>query len=187
MLKTVFKFVVAFGLLISAAATAADYTLGAGDTIRISVYGEQDLSVEEVLIDSGESLEYPYLGTIKIKNKTLRDLQEMITAGLRNGYLVDPKVTVNMVKYRNIYVNGVVNKPGGYEYQPDLTVEKAISLAGGFLAKYRKTKGIYLTKQSEVKGLTQDEIQDLLKNKKEADLSAPVNPGDTIYVVSSFW
>jgi polysaccharide biosynthesis/export protein VpsN len=187
MLNNVIKLVVVLGLLVSTVVSAADYTLGAGDTIRISVYGEEDLSVNGVLIDSGESLEYPYLGTIVIKNKTLRDLQEMITSGLRNGYLIDPKVTVNMVKYRNIYVNGVVNKPGGYEYQPDLTVEKAISLAGGFLAKYRKTKGIYLTKQSEVKGLNQDQIQDLLKNKKTADLSAPVNPGDTIYVVSSFW
>jgi polysaccharide biosynthesis/export protein VpsN len=187
MFKTVFKFVMAFCLLASVAATAADYTLGAGDTIRISVYGEEDLSVDEVLIDSGETLNYPYLGTINIKSKTLRDVQNTITKGLGNGYLIDPKVTVNIVKYRNIYVNGVVNKPGAYEYQPDLTVDKAISLAGGFLAKYRKTKGIYLTKQNEIKGLTQDQIQGLLKNKKEADLSAPVNPGDTIYVVSSFW
>jgi polysaccharide export outer membrane protein len=188
MFKTVFKLVVAMCLLVgSVSVSAADYTLGAGDTIRISVYGELDLSVEEVLIDSSETLDYPYIGTIRLKDKTLRDLQTIITNGLKNGYLVDPKVTVNMVKYRNIYVNGVVNKPGGYEFQPDLTVEKAITLAGGFLAKYRKTKGIYLTKQNEVKGLTPDEIQDLLKNKKEAELSAPVSPGDTVYVVSSFW
>jgi polysaccharide export outer membrane protein len=169
------------------AAAHADYTLGAGDSIRIAVYGEVDLTFDEYLIDSGETIDYPYIGTIVLKNQTLKDLQERITQGLQKGYLIDPKVTVNIVKYRNVYINGVVNKPGGYEFQPDLTVQKAIALAGGFLAKYRKTKGIYLTKSKEIEGLTQSQIDDLLKNKKEADLNDPVGPGDTIYVVSSFW
>jgi polysaccharide export outer membrane protein len=187
MLNNVIKLVVVLGLLVSTVVSAADYTLGAGDTIRIAVYGEVDLSFEEYLIDSGETIDYPYIGTISLKNQTLKNVQERITQGLQNGYLIDPKVTVNIVKYRNIYVNGVVNKPGGYEYQPDLTVQKAIALAGGFLAKYRKTKGIYITKANEIEGLTQDQIDDLLKNKPEADLNDPIGPGDTIYVVSSFW
>lgn len=167
--------------------SAADYPLAAGDTIRIAVYGEEDLSFDEYLIDGSESIDYPYLGTISLHDMSVRDLQELITIGLRGDYLIDPKVTVNIVKYRNIYVNGVVNKPGGYEYQPDLTVQKAIALAGGFLAKYRKTKGIYLTKDSETRGLTQEQIQAMLKNKPESDLNDSVGPGDTIYVVSSFW
>jgi polysaccharide export outer membrane protein len=165
----------------------AAYTLGAGDSIRIAVYGEDDLSFEEYLIDSGEKLDYPYVGEINLKSQTLKNLQEIITNGLQNGYLMDPKVTVNIVKYRNVYVNGVVNQPGGYEYQPDLTVQKAIALAGGFLAKYRKTKGIYVTKSKEIEGLTQKEIERLLEDKPEADLNDPIGPGDTIYVVSSFW
>ncbi|WP_458768766.1 polysaccharide biosynthesis/export family protein [Vibrio sp. RC27] len=165
----------------------AAYTLGAGDTIRISVYGEEELSFEEYLIDSGEALDYPYVGVIDLKGKSPKALQEAIAAGLDGNYLMDPKVTVNIVKYRNVYINGVVNNPGGYEYQPDLTVQKAIALAGGFLAKYRKTKGIYLTKANETQGLTQDQIEDLLDNKKRSDLNDPVGPGDTIYVVSSFW
>ena len=169
------------------ASAQAAYTLSAGDTIRISVYGEEELSFDEYLIDSSETLDYPYIGNIDVSKQTIKNIQETITDGLKNGYLLDPKVTVNIVKYRNIYINGVVNHPGGYEYQPDLTVQKAIALAGGFLAKYRKTKGIYLTKADEIKGLTQDEIEDLLDDKKEADLNAPVGPGDTIYVVSSFW
>lgn len=190
MLNKIMKYVLTIfsaGCFLFIATAHAAYTLGAGDSIRIAVYGEEDLSFEEYLIDSGETIDYPYIGAISLKNKTLKDVQERITQGLQNGYLVDPKVTVNIVKYRNIYVNGVVNKPGGYEYQPDLTVQKAIALAGGFLAKYRKTKGIYITKANEVEGLTQDQIDDLLKNKPEADLNDPIGPGDTIYVVSSFW
>lgn len=166
---------------------AAGYPLAAGDTIRIFVYEEENLSFEEYLIDGSESIDYPYLGTINLHNMTVKSLQQRITAGLKGDYLIDPKVTVNIVKYRNIYVNGVVNEPGGYEYQPDLTVQKAIALAGGFIAKYRKTKGIYLTKDNETNGLSQEQIEDLLKDKPEADLNDVVGPGDTIYVVSSFW
>lgn len=187
MLKKILNLFMICLCLVSASSFAKSYTLGAGDTVRISVYGEQDLTFDRFLIDSSQTIDYPYLGIIDVKNMTIRDLQKYITVGLKDGYLVDPKVTVNMVKYRNVFVSGVVNKPGAYEYQPDLTVEKAIALAGGFLAKYRKTRGIYLTKESEVNGLSQQEINALLKDKKEADLQDKVSPGDTIYVVSSFW
>ncbi|MDC0612065.1 polysaccharide export protein [Vibrio sp.] len=175
------------GFLLSINVFAAEYRLGAGDTIKISVYGEPDLSYEELIIDSGETIDYPYLGTINLKGKTLSQVRDIITSGLKGSYLIDPKVTINMVKYRNIYVNGVVNAPGGYEYQPGLTVQKAIALAGGFLAKYRKTKGIYLTRENETDGMTDAQIKELLQNKDEVDLNDVVHPGDTIYVVSSFW
>ena len=190
MLKTILKAVIICSLYLTAMCTAqaaSDYTLGAGDSIRISVYGEEDLSFDALLIDSSESFEYPYLGNIDAGNRTLQQLQQALANGLRGDYLIDPKVTVSIVSYRDVFVNGVVNKPGAYEYQPDLTVEKAIALAGGFLARYRKTKGIYLTKDEEIKGLTQDQINELLKDKNTVDLTASVSPGDTIYVVSSFW
>jgi polysaccharide biosynthesis/export protein VpsN len=185
-IKCLGKTLIAYFFLFIASAQA-DYTLGAGDSIRIAVYGEEDLTFDELLIDSSETIDYPYLGNISLKTKTLKDLQELITNGLKDSYLIDPKVTVNIVKYRNIYVNGVVNKPGGYEYQPGLTVQNSIALAGGFIAKYRKTKGIYITKSNETDGLSQQQVDDLLKNKKEAGLNDLVGPGDTVYVVSSFW
>ncbi|MDW6003085.1 polysaccharide biosynthesis/export family protein [Vibrio mangrovi] len=187
MLKIILKGIIACCIFFSFFSSAAEYRLGAGDTIRISVYGEPDLSYEQFIIDSGETMDYPYLGSLDLKKKTLRELRDMIVEGLKGDYLIDPKVTVNIVQYRNIYVNGVVNSPGGYEYQPGLTVQKAIALAGGFLAKYRKTRGIYLTKEEETEGLSQDQIQELLKGKHEVELNEPVHPGDTIYVVSSFW
>ncbi|MCE0493311.1 polysaccharide biosynthesis/export family protein [Vibrio salinus] len=184
----IFKFLLLMaGLVCSVSSFAAGYRLGAGDEIKISVYGEPDLSYDQLIIDSSEKIDYPYLGTIDLKGKTLSQVRNMITKGLKGDYLVDPKVTINMVKYRNIYVNGVVNAPGGYEYQPGLTVQKAIALAGGFLAKYRKTKGIYLTRENETDGMTDEQIKELLKNKEEVDLNDIVHPGDTIYVVSSFW
>ncbi|RQW64433.1 polysaccharide export protein [Vibrio viridaestus] len=173
--------------LISLNSWAGEYNLAAGDTIKISVYGEEDLTFDEYLIDGSETIDYPYLGNISLHGKTIQKLQNYITSGLKGTYLVDPKVTVSIVKYRNIYVNGVVNRPGGYEYQPGLTVQKAIALAGGFLARYRKTRGIYLTKDSEIEGLSQQQIEAFLKDRPQVDLNDPVGPGDIIYVVSSFW
>lgn len=174
-------------LCVSITVQASNYTISAGDTIKISVYGEDDLTFDNLVIDGREMFEFPYLGGIKTKNKTLKQIQNDIRTGLKGDYLIDPKVNVSIVKYRDIFVNGVVNKPGAYEYQPDLTVEKAIVLAGGFLAKYRKTKGIYLTKSDDIKGLSDSEIKKLLKDRDEVSTTTFISPGDTIYVVSSFW
>ncbi|WP_413284587.1 polysaccharide biosynthesis/export family protein [Vibrio sp. MA40-2] len=185
--KQIYKLIILFFLCTSAVYANTGYVLSAGDTIRISVYGEEDLTFEELIIDSSQSFDFPYLGILSTRGKTLKQVQQMITDGLLGDYLVDPKVNVSIIKYRNVYVNGVVNKPGAYEYQPELTVEKAITLAGGFMAKYRKTKGIYLTKNEEVKGLSDDQIKRLLKERETVSVTETVNPGDTIYVVSSFW
>ncbi len=187
-MKLIFKYVLLWVVLFAPVVSyASNYTVSAGDTIKISVYGEEDLTFDNLIIDSREVFEYPYLGGIQTKNKTLKQIQNDIRSGLEGDYLIDPKVNVSIVKYRSIFVNGVVNKPGAYEYQPELTVEKAIVLAGGFLAKYRKTKGIYLTKSDDIKGLTDSEIKKLLKNRNEVSTTTAVSPGDTIYVVSTFW
>ena len=168
------------------------YQLGAGDVIRISVYGEQDLSIDSVKIDDREAFDYPYLGEIDLSGKTLNEIKNIIYSGLKGDYLVDPKVSVSIVKYRNIYVNGMVNKPGGYEYQPGLTVQKAISLSGGVISKYRRSAKIYHIKASEFKKY-KDYSQDELINKFELDMKneaashSIINSGDTIYVIASFW
>ncbi|MGF1753489.1 polysaccharide export protein [Vibrio makurazakiensis] len=163
------------------------YTLAPGDAISISVYGEEDLSIEELRIDTRQMVEYPYLDKISTKGKTLNQLQEEITTGLKGRVLINPKVSVNIFSYRNFYINGVVNKPGGYEYEPGLTVEKAVSLAGGFIAKYRKSKGIYITRSNETKNLSEEELADYLDDQEESRISDKVGPGDTVYIVSSLF
>ncbi|MDN3684744.1 polysaccharide biosynthesis/export family protein [Vibrio sinaloensis] len=115
------------------------YRLAAGDTISITVYGEDDLSIDGLKIDNRESVDYPYLGTISLANKTLGELKDELLKGLKGAILVNPKVNVSIVSYRNVYVNGMVNKPGAYEYEPGLTVQQAVSLAGGILTKYRRS------------------------------------------------
>ncbi|KII76034.1 polysaccharide biosynthesis/export family protein [Vibrio renipiscarius] len=168
------------------------YQLAAGDVISIKVYGEENLTIEEQKIDNREVIDYPYLGVIAIGGKTLKQIQSEITLGLKGDYLVNPKVNVAIVRYRNVYINGLVNKPGGYEYEPGLTVQKAISLAGGVMSKYRRSARAYRTKSSEsdqYANLSADQLA--LEFKKdtetEAELYQVIHPGDTIHVVASFW
>ncbi|MDA0148911.1 polysaccharide biosynthesis/export family protein [Vibrio sp. LaRot3] len=168
------------------------YKLSAGDVISIKVYGEENLSIAEQKIDNREVIDYPYLGEIKLGGKTLDQVQSELVSGLKGDYLVNPKVNVAIVRYRNVYINGLVNKPGGYEYEPGLTVQKAISLAGGVMSKYRRSAKAYRTKSSESKkyqNLTADQLsREFEKNTEiEAELYQVIQPGDTIYVVASFW
>lgn len=151
-----------------------DYTIGAGDKIQISVYGEQDLSIDELYIDNSGKFDYPYLGQLSALNKTTEQLKDEIIRGLKGDYLISPKVRVSIIGFRSIYVNGEVKKPGGYEYQPGLTVDKAIALAGGFTDRASRSK-VYITQAGK------DELKDKVK------LSATVSPGDIIVIEQSFF
>lgn len=99
----------------------------------------------------------------------------MIRQGLEGDYLINPKVRVNVTTFRHIYVNGEVKKPGGYNYQPGLTVEKAIALAGGFTDRAAKGKIQVTSSQSN------------RKTTKTASLDATVKPGDIIVIDQSFF
>ncbi|MGR5237725.1 polysaccharide biosynthesis/export family protein [Vibrio alfacsensis] len=152
----------------------SDYTIGAGDKIQIAVYGEEDLSIDELYIDNSGKFDYPYLGQLSALNKTTEQLKEEIINGLKGDYLISPKVRVSIIGFRSIYVNGEVKKPGGYEYQPGLTVDKAIALAGGFTDRASRSK-VYIAQAGK----------DELKNKVK--LSATVSPGDIIVIEQSFF
>ncbi|RLA33398.1 MAG: hypothetical protein DRR03_07740, partial [Gammaproteobacteria bacterium] len=117
----------------------ASYRLGSGDEVAITVYGEEDLSVEQRLHDDG-IIAYPFLGELKVGGKTVGEVEKEITRGLKGDYLVDPRVRVSIREYRPFFIHGEVEGPGGYPYQPALTVRKAVSLAGGFTERASKSK-----------------------------------------------
>ncbi|MEM9151916.1 MAG: polysaccharide biosynthesis/export family protein, partial [Cyanobacteria bacterium P01_F01_bin.3] len=114
--------------------SASSYTLNTGDTVQITVFEEPDLSIVGVLDDTG-SISYPLLGEIQIRGLTARELEEAIIAGLKGRLLINPRVNVSILEYRPFYVRGEVNSPGGYPFKPGLTVEKAVSMAGGFTSR----------------------------------------------------
>ena len=116
-----------------------EYRLGTGDRIRIQVYNEDDLYLEATVSDSG-IISYPFLGNIKVLSLTPSELENEITGKLKGDYLVNPKVSVDIIEYRQFYVNGEVQSPGGFPFQPGITVRKAISVAGGFRERASKEK-----------------------------------------------
>ncbi len=157
----------------SSAPTAA-YTLGAGDEIVVKVYGEQDLSMGVILAQKG-SFNYPFLGEIKAQGLTVAELEQLITTGLKGPYLRNPEVTVAIKEFRPFYLNGEVERPGGYPYRPGLTLEQAVSLAGGLTERASKRKI--------------DVLRSAAGDKQELTLklSEPVYPGDVITVRRSFF
>jgi len=115
------------------------YRLSASDKISIRVFNEENLNLETRLGNSGV-ISYPLLGELNIKGLTVAEVETLITNQLKGPYLLDPKVTVTITEYRSFFVNGEVTKPGGYPYQPGLTVRKAIALAGGLSENASKEK-----------------------------------------------
>ena len=159
---------------LAAAQQVTDYVLAPGDQVAISVFGEPDLSVEFTLSDNG-ALNYPFLGEIRVAGLTMPELEQRIADGLRGDYLINPDVTVSMKQYRPFFLNGEVNRPGGYPYQPGLTLEKALALAGGLSPRAARNK-IVVKRASELSGV---EIS--------IKMSDPVHAGDVITVPQSFF
>lgn len=151
------------------------YRLAAGDVITIRVLGEDDLSKEKIRLTDAGSVSYPALGEVRVLGLTTGDLERIITSGLKGRYLVNPKVSVEIEEYRPFYINGMVDKPGGYPYQPGLTVRKAASLAGGFKERASVSK-IFIIRDG-----------DPLQRLQKAELSSYVLPGDIVTVEESFF
>ncbi|GLQ30288.1 polysaccharide biosynthesis/export family protein [Litoribrevibacter albus] len=152
----------------------SEYTLGSGDLIKILVYGEEDLTVETRIRDAG-TLSFPFLGEFKVLGMTVNQLQTRISDGLRGDYLVDPRVTVSILEYRQFFINGEVKKPGGFSFQPGLTVRKAVSLAGGFTERANK-RNIFIISENDV-----------LRTPRSVSLGEALKPGDIITVEQSFF
>ena len=166
-----------FLALLTALATAQqidDYVLGPGDQVAISVFGEADLSVEFTLGDSG-TLNYPFLGEVSIAGLTMPELEKRIAAGLRGDYMIKPEVTVSITQYRPFFLNGEVNRPGGYPYQPGLTLEKALALAGGLSPRANRGK-IVVKRANDPSG-----------KEVNIKMSDPVRAGDVVTVPQSFF
>lgn len=165
-------------VLLMSSITSADispaYKLGYGDVVSIRVYDEPDLTVEAQINDLG-SIAYPFLGELQILGLTVSEVQEKITTGLLDGYLVEPKVSVEVAKYRRFFVNGEVRQPGGFPFLPGMTIRKAISLAGGFTARAAQNK-IYIISDG-----------DTTRTPKRVSLNSSVQPGDVITVRQRFF
>lgn len=159
-------------LLVFSGVLKADYLLGAGDLVKIVVYDEPELSME-AQVDSLGVVNYPFIGSLQMKGKSVSEVKYQIVSGLKGDYLIKPEVTVTVLEYRQFFVNGRVKSAGAFAYQPGITVQKSISLAGGFDTRANK----------DDVSITSGESGEV----REVDPETLVQPGDVISVERSFF
>jgi polysaccharide export outer membrane protein len=110
-----------------------DYTVGSDDLLLITVFDEPSLS-GEFTVDADGDISYPLLGRIEVRNRTLRQIEDDLTARLKTGkLLVNPQVSVIVKAFRSqtVYVTGEVRNPGAHSIRGATTVMSALLLAGG--------------------------------------------------------
>jgi protein involved in polysaccharide export with SLBB domain len=126
-----------------------EYRFSSGDKLHIIVFGEDTLTGDYV-ITSGGNLTFPLIGNMPASDKTVEQLQTALSAKLADGYVNNPRVSIQVVSFRPFYILGEVNKPGEYPVSTGLTLFQAVASAGGYT--YRaNTRRVYLKRANEVK------------------------------------
>lgn len=147
----------------------ASYHLDAGDKLRVVVYGQEGLT-NSYAIDAGGSITMPLIGAVPARGRTTAGLAGEIAARLRNGYIREPSVAVEIETYRPFFILGEVLAPGQYPYVPNMTVESAVAIAGGFSP--RAKRDVVTVTHSENGGAMRAVVP----------LGTPLAPGDTVFV-----
>jgi len=153
----------------------ATYKLSSGDIIRVTVYGEPDLSIEQTRLTDAGTFSYPFVGEVKAQGRTAAELERLLSNALQGGFLVEPRVSVSVLEYREFYISGEVKQPGGYKYQPGLNLRRAIALAGG------------LTERASTRRITIVRDIDPERKPVKVALDEAVRPGDTINIAQGFF
>jgi polysaccharide export outer membrane protein len=145
------------------------YRLDSGDRLRVIVFGQADLT-NSYVVDQAGLITVPLIGPVPARGRTTNEIQVAVAAKLRQGFVRNPDVSVEVDRYRPFFAMGEVAAAGQYSYVPGMTVQQAIAVAGGFSARADK-RAVQVTRSVDGQVATA-----LLS------LSDPVAPGDTIYV-----
>lgn len=179
MYKQKYRFIMAFAVMLicmlPAAGMAQDSAISNGDLLKITVYGNDDLTTE-TLVSSEGTISFPLIKEARVGGLSVHQAEKTIAKLLAKGYLRDPHVTILITETKNVvYVTGEVQKPGSYKADPDTTVLKAIALAGGLTEKAApgRTK---ITRKVDGKESTM-----------KAHMGDSIKPDDVINVPESFF
>ena len=170
-----------WALVVGAESHSAEdnYQLAARDELRITVYGHPDLS-GSFEVDGNGQLSLPLIQDIDVGKKTLNELEELITNKLKPDYLINPRVSVQIINHSPFYIVGEVNEPGSYPYVEGISVLNAVAMAGGFT--YRAQKG----EITIIRAGKTDEGNDG-KQKIDVTTDTLIFPGDVIEVGERFF
>lgn len=146
------------------------YLIGPGDELNIIIFGHPDLSGNFIVDPQGE-LAMPLIGRLPVRAKTVDQITEDITASYGGSFLVDPRVSVELLNSRPFYILGQVNTPGEFPYVRGVTVRQAVAIAGGYTRR-ADTSEYVIYRQTETGS------QEL-----SATADSIVLPGDTVEVL----
>jgi protein involved in polysaccharide export with SLBB domain len=149
-------------------AERAEYRLGAGDELRITVFGEADLT-GQFRVGSQGTIAYPLVGDVRATGLTVTEFTTALQQALL-AYIRAPNVSVQVTNFRPFYILGEVQRPGTYEYSTDLTVLNAVATAGGFTYRANRRR-VYIRRANET-----DE------RSYPLTIATPVLPGDTVRI-----
>lgn len=147
----------------------APYTLGAGDRLRVVVFGQDGLS-NTYAVDGAGRITMPLIGTVAARGKTTAELAGAIGAKLKAGYIREPHVAVEVESFRPFFILGEVTNAGQYAYVNGLTVQSAVAIAGGFSPRALKTNA-HVSRIVDGRTVT-----------AAVPLSYPLRPGDTVTI-----
>ena len=147
----------------------APYQLDAGDKLRVVVYGQEGLT-NTYAVSAGGSITMPLIGSVPARGRTTAGLATAIAAKLRAGFIREPSVAVEIETYRPFFILGEVAAPGQYPYVPNMTVESAVAIAGGFSPRARRDS-VTIT-HTDASGTARYVVPP----------GTPIAPGDTVQV-----
>ncbi len=157
-----------------AGSDASAYRLGSGDKIRVTVFGEEDLSGTFV-VDGRGHIAMPLIGEVVLGQLPLREAEKRIETKLLDGFLQEPRVSIEVLNYRPFYILGEVKQPGSYSFVNGMTILNAVALAGGFT--YRANEGEMVITRAD----------DPAKKEQPAGPNTHVFPGDMIRIKERFF
>lgn len=150
------------------------YKLGAGDKMRIIVFGEPDLSGEFFVDDAG-SVDLPLIGDVEAGGATVSEFEQKVVTRFSDGYLRDPKISIEVLNYRPFFIIGEVKSGGEYPYKGGLTVQDAVAIAGGY--SYRANERVAFIRRANSDQETRVELSQRV----------PIFPGDNVRIPERFF
>ncbi|KQV43320.1 sugar ABC transporter substrate-binding protein [Rhizobium sp. Root268] len=152
-----------------AEATIQPYRLDSGDRLRVNVFEQAGLT-GTYTVDQAGYVAFPLIGAVPSRGHTLPEMEKMIADKLRQGYLRDPDVTIEVDRYRSVFIMGEVGQAGQYSYVPGMTAQTAIAVAGGYSPRANQ-RNVDITRKINGRVIT-----------GRVSISDPIMAGDTIYV-----
>jgi len=161
----------------------AGYVIGAGDILNVTVLQPEQLTLPVTVAPDG-AISFPYIGTVMVKGRSLSAVQEEIQTRLSDGYMKYPVVSVSLTESRSkkFFVYGEIVKPGTYYIEENITVLKAISIAGGFTKFGSASKVKILRAKKDAPGYEtmSINIKDVMDGNSTADIV--IQPDDILVV-----